>query len=63
MIHPGSGGKSILAERYDLVRAVGRGVMATVYLAEDQKHGRQVAVKVLERELSAAIGADRSPVR
>ena len=33
--------------------------MATVYLAEDQKHGRQVAVKVLEQELSAAIGADR----
>jgi serine/threonine-protein kinase len=59
MIHPGSGGKSILAERYELVREVGRGGMATVYLAEDHKHGRQVAVKVLERELSAAIGADR----
>jgi serine/threonine-protein kinase len=59
MIQAGSGGKSILAERYQLIREVGRGGMATVYLAEDQKHGRQVAVKVLERELSAAIGADR----
>jgi TolB-like protein len=59
MIQAGSGGKSILAERYELVREVGRGGMATVYLAEDRKHGRQVAVKVLEQELSAAIGADR----
>ena len=59
MIQAGSGGKSILAERYELIREVGRGGMAIVYLAEDQKHGRQVAVKVLEQELSAAIGADR----
>lgn len=46
MIQAGSGGKSILAERYELIREVGRGGMAIVYLAEDQKHGRQVAVKV-----------------
>jgi len=59
MIQAGSGGKSILAERYELIREIGRGGMATVYLAEDQKHGRQVAVKVLEQELSAAIGAER----
>ncbi len=59
MIHAGRGGKSTLAERYDLVREVGRGGMATVFLAADRKHGRQVAVKVFEPELSAAIGADR----
>ena len=59
MIQAGPGGKSVLGERYELVREVGRGGMATVYLADDQKHGRQVAVKVLEPELSAAIGADR----
>ncbi|MEO5579668.1 MAG: hypothetical protein ABIR58_03350 [Gemmatimonadaceae bacterium] len=33
--------------------------MATVYFADDRKHGRQVAVKVLLPELTAAIGADR----
>jgi eukaryotic-like serine/threonine-protein kinase len=55
MIQAGSGGKSILAERYELVREVGRGGMA-VYLADDQKHGRQVAVKALQPELSAALG-------
>lgn len=38
MIQAGSGGKSILAERYELIREVGRGGMAIVYLAEDQKH-------------------------
>ena len=59
MIQAGPGGKSILGERYELIREVGRGGMATVYLAEDRKHGRQVAVKVLEPDLSAAIGADR----
>ncbi len=59
MINAGPGAKSILAERYELLREVGRGGMATVYLAADRKHGRQVAVKVLEPELSAAIGADR----
>src|ERR1700675_700300 len=59
MIQAGAGGKSILAERYELVREVGRGGMATVYLADDQKHGRQVAVKVLDPHLSAAIGPDR----
>jgi eukaryotic-like serine/threonine-protein kinase len=59
MIQAGPGSKSVLGERYQLIREVGRGGMATVYLAEDRKHGRQVAVKVLEPELSAAIGADR----
>ena len=39
--------RSALAERYTIERELGRGGMATVYLAEDLKHGRQVAVKVL----------------
>ena len=59
MTPAGTGGKSVLAERYEVIREVGRGGMATVYLAEDRKHGRQVAVKVLKPELSAAIDADR----
>ncbi|MDQ3674571.1 MAG: serine/threonine protein kinase, partial [Gemmatimonadota bacterium] len=59
MNHEGAAGKSVLADRYQLIRELGQGGMATVYLAEDQKHGRQVAVKVLRPELSAAIGADR----
>ncbi len=51
--------RSALAERYRIERELGRGGMATVYLAEDLKHGRQVAVKVLRPELAAAIGAER----
>src|SRR5262245_66391916 len=38
---------------------LGRGGMATVYLADDQKHHRQVAVKVLTPDLAASVGADR----
>ncbi len=48
-----------LADRYDVERQVGRGGMATVYLARDLKHGRQVAIKVLHPELAAAMGAER----
>jgi TolB-like protein/tetratricopeptide (TPR) repeat protein/tRNA A-37 threonylcarbamoyl transferase component Bud32 len=44
---------------YNLERELGRGGMATVYLAEDVKHRRRVAVKVLHPELAAAMGADR----
>ncbi len=51
--------RSALADRYRVEREVGHGGMATVYLAEDLKHGRQVAVKVLRSELAAAIGAER----
>lgn len=51
--------KSVLAGRYAIRREIGRGGMATVYLADDVRHERQVAVKVLLPELSAAIGADR----
>jgi serine/threonine protein kinase len=48
-----------LADRYTLERVVGRGGMATVYLARDAKHNRQVAVKVLRPELAATLGVDR----
>ncbi|MGH7536075.1 MAG: protein kinase domain-containing protein, partial [Gemmatimonadales bacterium] len=48
-----------LSDRYGIERELGQGGMATVYLAEDLKHHRQVAVKVLRPELAAVIGADR----
>jgi serine/threonine-protein kinase len=50
---------SLLADRYDIEREIARGGMATVYLANDRRHGRTVAVKVLSPELVAAIGPDR----
>jgi serine/threonine-protein kinase len=48
-----------LADRYDIEREVGRGGMATVYLARDLRHHRQVAIKVLDPELGAVLGAER----
>jgi tetratricopeptide (TPR) repeat protein/TolB-like protein len=48
-----------LAGRYALERELGHGGMATVYLAEDVRHHRQVAIKVLHPELGAVLGADR----
>jgi serine/threonine-protein kinase len=48
-----------LAGRYRIERVLGEGGMATVYLAEDQKHQRKVAVKVMRPELSATLGAER----
>jgi DNA-binding CsgD family transcriptional regulator/tetratricopeptide (TPR) repeat protein/tRNA A-37 threonylcarbamoyl transferase component Bud32 len=48
-----------LAPRYMLEREIGRGGMATVFLAADLKHRRRVAIKVLNPEVGAAIGADR----
>jgi serine/threonine-protein kinase len=48
-----------LKDRYQLESELGRGGMATVYLARDLKHGRPVAVKVLRPELAAVIGAER----
>ncbi len=50
---------SALADRYRLEREIGQGGMATVYLAEDLKHGRRVAIKVLHPELSAVLGGER----
>jgi Tol biopolymer transport system component/tRNA A-37 threonylcarbamoyl transferase component Bud32 len=48
-----------LSDRYRIERELGAGGMATVYLAQDLKHHRKVAVKVLRPELAAVIGADR----
>jgi Tol biopolymer transport system component len=48
-----------LADRYRLERELGRGGMATVYLAHDLKHDRKVAIKVLKPELAAVLGAER----
>jgi len=48
-----------LAGRYTIERELGRGGMATVYLAEDTKHGRKVAIKVLRSGLAASLGAER----
>ena len=48
-----------LENKYRISRELGRGGMATVYLAEDLRHGRDVAVKVLHPDLSSALGADR----
>ena len=47
-----------LSERYTLVRELGRGGMATVYLARDVKHSRDVAVKVVHPVIASALGAD-----
>jgi tRNA A-37 threonylcarbamoyl transferase component Bud32 len=48
-----------LADRYRVERELGRGGMAVVYQAEDLKHGRKVAIKILRPEIAAAIGAER----
>jgi eukaryotic-like serine/threonine-protein kinase len=48
-----------LADRYRIERELGAGGMATVYLAEDLRHRRKVAVKVLKPELAASLGTER----
>jgi len=55
--------KAALADRYTLQRELGRGGMATVYLATDLKHERSVALKVLRPELAAALGPTGSCTR
>src|SRR5262249_25529762 len=50
---------SALVDRYRIDRELGQGGMATVYLAEDLKHGRRVALKVLHPELAAVLGGER----
>ena len=51
--------RASLADRYRIERELGQGGMATVYLAEDLKHKRHVALKVLKPELAAVLGAER----
>ena len=51
--------KTALADRYAIEEELGAGGMATVYLAEDVKHRRKVAVKVLRPELAATLGPER----
>src|SRR4029450_9438079 len=55
------GPHTALAGRYCFERELGRGGMATVYLARDVKHDRDVALKVLRPELTAILGRERSP--
>ncbi len=50
---------SALAARYALLRELGRGAAATVYLADDLKHGRQVAIKVLSQDLVSGSAPER----
>ena len=47
--------RTALADRYRVERELGQGGMATVYLAEDLKHGRPVAIKVMRPEIAAAL--------
>ena len=51
--------RSALPDRYVIERELGQGGMATVYLAQDVKHDRNVAVKVLRPELASVLGAER----
>ncbi|MBI3082414.1 MAG: serine/threonine protein kinase, partial [Gemmatimonadetes bacterium] len=59
MTDPGDSFRAALADRYVVERELGSGGMATVYLAEDRKHRRKVAVKILKPELAALIGPAR----
>ncbi|RPJ80837.1 MAG: serine/threonine protein kinase, partial [Acidobacteria bacterium] len=51
--------QAALADTYQVERELGQGGMATVYLAQDLKHDRKVAIKVLRPELAAVLGAER----
>ena len=51
--------KESLSERYDIKREIGAGGMATVYLAQDLRHDRPVALKLLNPELGAVLGVER----
>jgi eukaryotic-like serine/threonine-protein kinase len=58
-VNPPTGIQAALADRYTLERELGAGGMATVYLARDIKHDRDVAIKVLREDLSASLGKER----
>src|SRR5690349_9394962 len=59
MAEPPDALRTSLAGRYDVERELGEGGMATVYLAEDVRHGRKVAIKVIRPEVAAALGTER----
>jgi len=54
-----AGFEAALADRYQVKRELGQGTSASVYLAQDLKNNRPVAIKVLKPELAASLGADR----
>jgi len=54
--------RASLAGRYTIDRELGRGGMATVYLAHDLKHDRLVALKVLHPEIARELGPERIPL-
>ena len=56
---PASALPALLAGRYRVGRELGRGGMASVFLASDEKHGRDVAIKVIRQDLSASLGHER----
>jgi serine/threonine protein kinase/Tol biopolymer transport system component len=58
-VDPGSKFPKVLAERYQLTREVARGGMATVYLARDLRHSRDVAVKVVHPIIAESLGVER----
>src|SRR5437588_8671756 len=51
--------KAALSDRYTIERLLGHGGMATVHLAEERKHKRKVAIKILKQEFGASVGAER----
>ena len=59
MIDPITRLNAALQGRYRVEREIGEGGMATVYLAEDARHNRNVALKVLKAELATGVGAER----
>lgn len=59
MREPSSVQSRALAERYAIDRELGHGGMATVYLATERKHRRQVAIKLLHADVAASVGAER----
>ena len=59
MADPLPGLPPVLQRRYAVERELGRGGMGTVYLAQDRKHGRSVAIKVLPPDLAVALGPER----